>query len=270
MVSPATQQASTSVTQPSIGSVTVPSAFVPPAPQAPGLNTAPGTAPLTVPSGSPQSAPGLAQAPATPTASAGAPAAGTPASCLAPGRDWPAERISAFLANPPALLTQYALGGGGLSGEVRAMVATSSATLEAVMSIVASASPNQRIAIASGLASAALACVQVRPDVAGAIQARVATIGDPEFLSAFVNTTGGTATAAFAGIGGGGGGGGGPAPALGTGFAPGSYGSGTAGSIETARSNLFNSVIGSSADSFTAARATNLASGSASVSPTVP
>lgn len=138
------------------------------------------------------------------------------------------------------------------------------------MSILPTANSNQRVAIASGLASAALACVQPRPDVAGAIQARVATIGDAEFLSAFVSTTGGTATAAFAAVGGGGGGGGGPAPALGTGFAPGSYGGAALSGVETARSNLFNSVVGSTADSFTASQATTTSSGAASVSPTVP
>jgi hypothetical protein len=195
------------------------------------------------------------------------PSVGASQSCLPVGRNWPEERVSAIIGSPVQLLTRSPLGGGQLSGEVRGVVATQPDTLEAMMTLVPSANTSQKIAIGVGLAGAALACVQSRPDIAGAIQARVVALGDAELQAAFADTTGGPTTAAtgFAGSrstsapsG--------PAPALGSGFAPGSFGGATFEGAINAQSNLFRNTFSSSFDSTSAAR--NSAIGS--VSPTQP
>lgn len=232
----------------------------------------PGSAPILpgngalVPPGTPVSqAPAqFSQAPAlSPPLSGPAPAS---QSCLPVGRQWPEDRLAAIVGSPVQLLTRSPLGGGQLSGEVRGVVATQPDALEAVISLVPSANISQKIAIAVGLAGAALACVQARPDVAGAIQARVVSLGDKEFQTAFAETTGGPATAATGTAGLSAPAVSGPAPALGSGFAPGSFGGAAFEGANNGPNSLFRNVVGSSFDSTTAARNSSIGS----VSPTQP
>ena len=220
-------------------------AIVLPAPAAPIPTGTQTTGTAAVNSGQAQSAqlPGPGNGVATPEAS-----------CLPEGRRTAADRIAAILVNPRILLSEHQMGGGGLTGEVRALVATSPALLEVIASLAPGASSQQKQAIGAGLASAAMACLDRRPDAANQIQTRVLSMGDNDTLMAFTSAVGPTATAAsgFGGTGAGVGGGGGPSPSLGSGFAPGSYGGNSFQGVDVRSNSLFGAAVGSFGDSLSA------------------
>jgi hypothetical protein len=209
-------------------------------------------------------------APVAPVAAAPVPAAsGEPTgACLPVGRQLPADRVAALTKNPRLLLEQYTLGGGGLSGEIRSAIATAPELVEPILSLIGGANINQKTAIGVGLATAALACVEKRPDVAGLIQARLLALAERDVLLAFNAASGTTATAATGFSGGAGAGqGSGPGPALGTsGDTTGAYGGLSFQGSDVARGNLFNATVGSFSDSLTSTTTTR----GGSVSPTSP
>ncbi|MBO3762229.1 hypothetical protein [Ciceribacter sp. L1K22] len=127
------------------------------------------------------------------------------------------EAISAFTGNPAALLSDNPTGGLRMSSEVRALVGSSEATLDLLLSTVPQANADQKAAMGTGLARAARACAPVNPEYAGLIQQKVAELNSPELLTAFLAASNEVQTAALGAIGavggggdiGGGGGGGG-------------------------------------------------------------
>lgn len=163
------------------------------------------------------------------------PALGQTASCfLAPAKMSEAE-IGAFLANPAALLSRNPLGGLAMSSDVRALGGSSALAIEAIVSLVATANPQQRSAIGAGLARAAAACARTNPEYAAAIQEKVAAIEAPDVIAGFLSASNEVQTAALGAtstVGGGavgGTGGGGGAAGIGGGGGGGGAGGGNSG-----------------------------------------
>lgn len=136
-----------------------------------------------------------------------------PQACFLPPIKLAAEDVAGFLANPGLLLTDYPEGGIQLSSRVRALAGSDAATLDAILGLVEGANAEQRAAIGSGLARAAVACAPSAPAYSQLIQEKVASIATDELLTAFLSATDDIETAALGAAGGGGFVGG--APALG-------------------------------------------------------
>lgn len=117
--------------------------------------------------------------------------------------------ISAFLANPGQLLSQFPNGSPGMAKQVRDLVGSDKTTLGAIIALAKSANEDQRKAVAQGLADAAKAYATNDPAFVNQIQLAVANAGLPEFAKAYAEAAGDIATASTGG-GGGAGGGGGP------------------------------------------------------------
>lgn len=128
------------------------------------------------------------------------------------------EARDAFKADPASLLRRHPFGSGGLVGEVRNFVVSDSTLIPVTISLVPSANPRQKSAIAGGLAQAARACAISEQKTALDIQQAVAGLPDAEIQTAFAVATGETLTTAV-----------GPGAASGPGAA-GASGGGTAGS----------------------------------------
>lgn len=131
--------------------------------------------------------------------------------------------ISGFRSNPDGLLSRHPFGSGGLTGDIRNLVVSDGSLLQSVVALIAKASPQQKSAIAAGLAQAARACVNNNPSDALAIQQAVAALGDQGFQTAFTAASGQTQTAAVGASGAGGGSGAGASAGGGT---PGTGGGG--------------------------------------------
>lgn len=173
--------------------------------------------------------------------------AGSPASAATQ------QQLSAFLADPGAILGANPNGGGKLVSTIRdlllsdqgAMAAACTAAnrptqpnciLSAIIALLSGASAEQQSAIGAGLGQAAQALIGTNPTFANQIQTALAASGSDVAIASFATTTGNVQIGANGG--GGGGGGGGPvtggAPAGGGGggggFGPGSTGTGSGGS----------------------------------------
>jgi hypothetical protein len=158
-----------------------------------------------------------AYAQTAPTAAASAASAGC---FVAPAALSPGD-VSAFVAEPASLLTDYPAGGLPMSGRVRGLAGTSADTLAPLVSLLGNANPSQIAAIGAGLARAARACAPINPEYAAQIQETVAGAGNSVFEAAFLGASADTQTAALGAAGAAGGGAPG-AGAIGGGGAPGS------------------------------------------------
>jgi hypothetical protein len=153
------------------------------------------------------------------------------------------EQLQSANMNPGQMLERFPLGGGGLSSEVRALALTDPAVLSALAPATRLASPQQKAAIAAGLAQAANACEVIAPGVTQAIQRFIVALGDTEAERTFVAITGDRAVGAVGAGGfaapGGGGGGGGPLGTVTT-VGVGMQGSGGAPQSGSAQGNRFS------------------------------
>lgn len=136
---------------------------------------------------------------AAPGQSADATDDGEAVACFLPPIKLPAEDVEAFLANPAALLTDYAEGGLLLSSRVRALAGSDERTLDPLLALIDTASTEQRAAIGSGLARAATACAPSSEKYAALIQEKVAALDNNELLTAFLSASNDLETAAIAG-----------------------------------------------------------------------
>lgn len=97
--------------------------------------------------------------------------------------------LKSFMTNPRTLLTANPAGGLPLSNQVRELAGSSSLAFGKIMDLAKTANEGQRSAIAAGLARVVYVCGTVGTDTAqdyaAAIQASVASFGDPAFASTF-------------------------------------------------------------------------------------
>ena len=107
---------------------------------------------------------------------AGSPAAAVSAGAAvySPQQALPAQTIQQFLADPAALLAQYPNGGPQLIARVRDLAASDSATLNALIGLLATANPNQSTAIGTALGQVALMAVKTDQAYANQIQEAIA------------------------------------------------------------------------------------------------
>ncbi|CAN7489221.1 hypothetical protein LJR220_004442 [Bradyrhizobium sp. LjRoot220] len=134
-------------------------------------------------------------------AACAAPAAAAPASggCVPNSSLVSAERATAFLENPEALLGQFKDGQGGLASEIRDMLIIRPETLEGIASLSRASSADQSRAIGAGLGTAASVCVLTQPAFAQQIQEVVLKAENPPLIQAFVSITGDIPTEAITG-----------------------------------------------------------------------
>lgn len=126
------------------------------------------------------------------------------ASCYNEKQQLPAQQVANFLSDPQQLLKGYS--GGQLVSRVRDLVASDPATLNAVLALLANATPEQKASIGSGLGQSARICVRSDQAFAAQIQQAVVGNGDREMILAYQATTGDTLIAAGESAGGAGGG----------------------------------------------------------------
>lgn len=105
--------------------------------------------------------------------------------------------VQAFLAAPESLLQKYPFGGISMATEVRNLVVSDGSTIDALVALAKTAGPSQKSAIGAGLAQAARALVATQPDLAAAIQQKVAESGDQQLTTAFVAGSSTVQTAAI-------------------------------------------------------------------------
>ncbi|TCL72972.1 hypothetical protein EV286_104401 [Rhizobium sp. BK251] len=146
----------------------------------------------------------------------------TAAGCFQQPAQLGEAEISAFMSSPSRLLNDYA-GGLPLSTRVRALAGSSMTTVDALLSLAATASNEQKAAIGAGLARASRACVVSMPEYAAQIQQKVAGSDLGDLVTAFIAASDDVQTAALGAPGG-------PAGAAGIGTGgvagPGSAGAG--------------------------------------------
>lgn len=147
---------------------------------------------------------------------------------VAPARMSDAE-ISAFLAAPESLLSQFSSGGLPLSNQARSLAGSSADALSPLIAIAAKANAGQAAAIGAGLARAARACATVNPEYASRIQDAIADSGNRALETAFLAANSETQTASLGGGLSGGGSATGGAGAIGGGGTPGGGSNGGAG-----------------------------------------
>jgi len=128
---------------------------------------------------------------------------------IAGGAPLPAATVSAFIANPGQLLTQFPGGGDGLRALARDYMSSDKGALAPLIGLLANANQDQRIKIAEGLADAAKLYAPTDLPQATEIQQAVAKTGLTEVIKAYASIAGDAGTGSTT-AGGGGGGGGGP------------------------------------------------------------
>lgn len=165
------------------------------------------------------------------------------AGCFAAPAKMSDADISAFLANPGALLTSNPAGGLPMTTQVRGLSGSSASTLDAIIGLMSTANAAQKSAIGAGLARAAKSCQGSSPDYAQLIQQKVAGANDKDLTTAFLAGMSDVQTAALGGGAGGGAGGGGAAGIAGGGSAGGA--SGSAGGSTSASSGTDTYSVGS-------------------------
>lgn len=130
------------------------------------------------------------------------------AAIYSPQQALPADAIQQFLSNPSGFLAQYPSGGPQMSRAVKDLVASDPQTLNALISLLSQANPDQASAIGTGLGQVALLAVDTDQAFAVQIQTAIAQSGNTGALVAFSAVVGGDIKLAAATGGGGGGGGG--------------------------------------------------------------
>jgi hypothetical protein len=119
------------------------------------------------------------------------------AACLSGSSAMGQEAIAGFKAEPSTLLSRNPLGGQALANEVRSLVASDVESADAVIALAASAPPQVQGAIGRGLAAAAKACVVAFPELAAALQEKVAASGMTQMQASFAAASEDVATAAL-------------------------------------------------------------------------
>ncbi len=98
--------------------------------------------------------------------------------------------VTAFLANPGDILQQNLGGGSKLASQIQDLVVADATTLPVIMGLFANANPEQKSALAKGLAQAAKIIVLTNQALATDIQQRIASINDPVVTLAFTQSLG--------------------------------------------------------------------------------
>jgi hypothetical protein len=161
-----------------------------------------------------------------------------------------------------ALLAQFPNGGPALSAQIRDLVKSDPATLDAIVGLLASATPDQASAIGVGLGQAAELVVNSDNAFATRIQTAIVNSKNDSALVAFSAVVGGDIKLAAAGPGGGGGGGGGGESPTGNNAPNGGISGSTPEDLHTFADNT--------ADQFPSNNFTPGTPGSNNVSPTTP
>jgi hypothetical protein len=120
------------------------------------------------------------------------------ASCFQAPAALSATELDLFRASPENVLRDYAPG-LPLSTRVRSLAGSSLSTVDVILKIAATATPEQRASIGSGLARAAKACVAVDQRYAMQIQQSVAGSNLAEIITAFSSASDDVQTAALGG-----------------------------------------------------------------------
>lgn len=119
------------------------------------------------------------------------------AACLSGPSAMSPEAVSGFMAEPSALLARNPLAGQALANEVRTLVASDVDTADAVIALAATQTAPVQAAIGRGLASAAKACVTAFPELAAALQEKVAASELAPMQASFAAASEDVATAAL-------------------------------------------------------------------------
>lgn len=145
------------------------------------------------------------------------------------------QSIADFKANPEQLLSQYPNAGAELVSRIREIAINDPTALDTIIGLLAKASKDQKVAIASGLAQAARVMVRTNQPYATRIQQAIADTKDLDVVAAYAAASGDVAIAAAGGAGAGSAGAaGGQTNGLGTGGGPGG------GGIEAINGNSVN------------------------------
>lgn len=118
------------------------------------------------------------------------------ASCFLPPLAIDPSAVTAFRNTPQDLLSPYPEGGTRMTQDVRGLAGTDVSTVPMLLELAKAASPGQTAAIGAGLAQTARACVRQRPDVAQIIQQMIIRANLGPLTTAFLSSSGDTATAA--------------------------------------------------------------------------
>jgi hypothetical protein len=193
----------------------------------------------------------------------------------------PDSAISAFKANPAAMLAAYASAGLPLSTQVRSLMLSDPTLVDSLIDLAKSGNDTQKAAIGAGLAQASQVLVCTNPQLAADIQQKVVASGMAPLITAYIAGSNGTQTAATGGGGGagaGGGGGGGSGPVGGVGGqsgsnggagAPGSFGTGNGANGFAGGVGGGGGVVGGSSTTTNTVNGGSTATTTFSVSPTL-
>jgi hypothetical protein len=111
------------------------------------------------------------------------------------------QSIANFKANPDQLLGQYPNAGAELVSRIREIAINDPTALDTIIGLLAKATKDQKIAIASGLAQAARIVVRTDQPYATRIQQAIADTKDLDVVAAYAAASGDVAIAAAGGAG---------------------------------------------------------------------
>jgi hypothetical protein len=106
------------------------------------------------------------------------------------------QMIANFKANPDQLLSQYPNAGPELVSRIREIAVNDPTALDTIIALLAKATKDQKIAIASGLAQAARVVVRTDQPYATRIQQAIADTKDLDVVAAYAAASGDVAIAA--------------------------------------------------------------------------
>ncbi len=124
------------------------------------------------------------------------------AACVTSGGLSP-EAVAQFQGAPSKLLSQP---GAELIRQTRDLAVSSRQSIDSIVGLIGSASPEQRAGIGTGLGQAATICASRDIATAESLQRAILAIASPEVVAAFRAATGDARTTAVGGAGGAGGG----------------------------------------------------------------
>lgn len=117
------------------------------------------------------------------------------AACYTAQQQLPQSAIDAVVANPSRLFADYP-NRGALIVRIRDLVASDPAAFKAIMSVIPSATADQKSAIGAAMAQAAKLCLKNDPAFATTIQQSIAESKDESVTLAYVAAAGDVPTAA--------------------------------------------------------------------------